>query len=90
LGADAVNLVTGEKPADVYTEIAARVLKIMQQDAEEDPETFPNATYAKLMLDQVFTPLACYIGHFLPNMLPDSLFLSLQYKDQIYCYYVSI
>ncbi|KAG2253256.1 hypothetical protein Bca52824_083392 [Brassica carinata] len=27
-----------------------RVLKIMQQDAEEDPETFP---YAKLMLDQV-------------------------------------
>jgi DNA-directed RNA polymerase len=53
LGADAVNLVTGEKPADVYTEIAARVLKIMQQDAEEDPETFPNATYAKLMLDQV-------------------------------------
>lgn len=26
----------------------------MRQDAEEDPETFPNATYAKLMLDQVF------------------------------------
>ena len=25
----------------------------MRQDAEEDPETFPNATYAKLMLDQV-------------------------------------
>ncbi|CAH8257549.1 unnamed protein product [Arabidopsis lyrata] len=53
LGADAVNLVTGEKPADVYAEIAARVFKIMQQDAKEDPETFPNATYAKLMLDQV-------------------------------------
>ncbi|XP_010470873.1 PREDICTED: DNA-directed RNA polymerase 1, mitochondrial [Camelina sativa] len=53
LGADAVNLVTGEKPADVYAEIAVRVLKIMQQDAEKDPETFPNAKYAKLMLDQV-------------------------------------
>ncbi|XP_010511924.1 PREDICTED: DNA-directed RNA polymerase 1, mitochondrial-like [Camelina sativa] len=53
LGADAVNLVTGEKPADVYAEIAARVLKIMQQDAEKDPETFPNTKYARLMLDQV-------------------------------------
>ncbi|CAH8348222.1 unnamed protein product [Eruca vesicaria subsp. sativa] len=49
-GAAAVNLFRGEKPADIYTDIAARVLKIMQQDAEEDPETFP---YAKLMLDQV-------------------------------------
>ncbi|KAL0800918.1 hypothetical protein Bca101_056093 [Brassica carinata] len=49
-GAAAVNLFTGEKPADIYADIAARVLKIMQQDAEEDPETFP---YAKLMLDQV-------------------------------------
>ncbi|KAL0664066.1 hypothetical protein Bca4012_100903 [Brassica carinata] len=49
-GAAAVNFFTGEKPADIYADIAARVLKIMQQDAEEDPETFP---YAKLMLDQV-------------------------------------
>ncbi|CDY07360.1 BnaA07g24390D [Brassica napus] len=49
-GAAAVNLFTGEKPADIYADIAARVLKIMQKDAEEDPETFP---YAKLMLDQV-------------------------------------
>uniref|UniRef100_A0A1J3DCC0 DNA-directed RNA polymerase n=1 Tax=Noccaea caerulescens TaxID=107243 RepID=A0A1J3DCC0_NOCCA len=53
LGAVAVNLVTGEKPADVYAEIASRVLEIMRQDAQEDPNTFPNATYAKLMLDQV-------------------------------------
>ncbi|CAA7053608.1 unnamed protein product [Microthlaspi erraticum] len=53
LGANAVNLVTGEKPADVYAEIAARVLEIMRQDAQEDPNTFPNATHAKLMLDQV-------------------------------------
>nr|VDD63896.1 unnamed protein product [Brassica oleracea] len=53
IGAAAVNLFTGEKPADVYADIAARVLNIMRQDAEEDPETFPNATYAKLMLDQV-------------------------------------
>ncbi|CAN7053193.1 unnamed protein product [Brassica rapa subsp. trilocularis] len=49
-GPAAVNLFTGEKPADIYADIAARVLKIMQKDAEEDPETFP---YAKLMLDQV-------------------------------------
>ncbi|KAF8051282.1 hypothetical protein N665_1755s0005 [Sinapis alba] len=49
-GAAAVNLFTGEKPADIYVDIAARVLKIMQCDAEEDSETFP---YAKLMLDQV-------------------------------------
>ncbi|KFK41326.1 hypothetical protein AALP_AA2G115700 [Arabis alpina] len=53
LGAAAVNLVAGEKPADVYAGIASWVLKIMQQDAEKDPETFPNATYAKLLLEQV-------------------------------------
>ncbi|XP_024009885.1 DNA-directed RNA polymerase 1, mitochondrial [Eutrema salsugineum] len=53
LGAAAVNLVRGEKPADVYAGIAARVLEIMRQDAKEDPETCPNARYAKLMLEQV-------------------------------------
>ncbi|CAN8238973.1 unnamed protein product [Cochlearia groenlandica] len=53
LGAAAVNLVTGEKPADVYAGIAARVLEIMRQEAEEDPETSPNARIAKLLLDQV-------------------------------------
>ncbi|VVA94548.1 unnamed protein product [Arabis nemorensis] len=53
LGAAAVNLVAGEKPADVYAGIASWVLEIMRQDAEKDPETFPNATYAKLMLEQV-------------------------------------
>ncbi|KAL1218508.1 DNA-directed RNA polymerase 1 [Cardamine amara subsp. amara] len=53
LGAVAVNLVTGEKPKDVYADISAMVLKMMREDAEKDPETFPNATYAKLMLDEV-------------------------------------
>ncbi|GFY86840.1 DNA/RNA polymerases superfamily protein [Actinidia rufa] len=38
LGAAAVNLVAGEKPADVYSGIAARVLDIMRKDAQKDPE----------------------------------------------------
>ncbi|KAJ6431988.1 hypothetical protein OIU84_019288 [Salix udensis] len=37
LGAAAVNLVGGGKPADVYSGIAARVLDIMRRDAEIDP-----------------------------------------------------
>ncbi|XP_043692088.1 DNA-directed RNA polymerase 2, chloroplastic/mitochondrial-like isoform X2 [Telopea speciosissima] len=53
LGASAVNLVTGEKPADVYSGIAARVLDIMQRDAEKDPETDPNALRARLLINQV-------------------------------------
>ncbi|KAK9144130.1 hypothetical protein Sjap_004033 [Stephania japonica] len=53
LGATAVNLVDGEKPADVYSGIAARVLKIVRQDALEDRATDLNAQRAKLLIDQV-------------------------------------
>ncbi|XP_042520027.1 DNA-directed RNA polymerase 2B, chloroplastic/mitochondrial-like [Macadamia integrifolia] len=53
LGAVAVNLVGGEKPADVYSGIAARVLDIMQRDAEKDPATDPNALRARLLITQV-------------------------------------
>ncbi|XP_057961393.1 DNA-directed RNA polymerase 1B, mitochondrial-like isoform X2 [Malania oleifera] len=53
LGAAAVNLVGGEKPADVYSGIAARVLEIMRRDAEQDPATNPNALHARLLINQV-------------------------------------
>ncbi|XP_074309443.1 DNA-directed RNA polymerase 1B, mitochondrial-like [Silene latifolia] len=53
LGAKAVNLVAGDKPADVYSNIAKRVLEIMSRDAEKDPSIEPNAPRAKLLLDQV-------------------------------------
>lgn len=53
LGAEAVNLVAGDKPADVYSGIAARVLEIMRRDAEKDPLVEPNAPRAKLLLNQV-------------------------------------
>ncbi|CAN1795031.1 DNA-directed RNA polymerase 2, chloroplastic/mitochondrial [Linum perenne] len=53
LGAAAVNLVVGDKPADVYSGIATRVLEIMRIDAERDPATNPNAIYAKVLIDQV-------------------------------------
>ncbi|KAK9095670.1 hypothetical protein Scep_027139 [Stephania cephalantha] len=53
LGATAVNLVDGEKPADVYSGIAARVLKIVQQDALKEPATSLNTQRAKLLIDQV-------------------------------------
>ncbi|KAK9277423.1 hypothetical protein L1049_006966 [Liquidambar formosana] len=53
LGAAAVNLVTGEKPADVYSGIAARVLDIMRRDAEKDPTIEPNALRARLLINQV-------------------------------------
>ncbi|KAI5678798.1 hypothetical protein M9H77_09748 [Catharanthus roseus] len=52
LGAAAVNLVGGEKPADVYSGIAARVLDIMRRDAEL-PATDPDASRARLLLNQV-------------------------------------
>lgn len=52
LGAVAVNLVAGEKPADVYSGIAARVLEIMRKDAEKDPSE-PNVSHAKLLVNQV-------------------------------------
>ncbi|XP_057494061.1 DNA-directed RNA polymerase 1B, mitochondrial-like isoform X1 [Actinidia eriantha] len=53
LGAAAVNLVAGDKPADVYSGIAARVLDIMQRDAQNDPATDPNALRARLLINQV-------------------------------------
>lgn len=53
LEAAAVNLVTGEKPADVYSGIAARVLDIMIKDSQKDPATDPTALLAKVLIDQV-------------------------------------
>ncbi|XP_065879768.1 DNA-directed RNA polymerase 1B, mitochondrial [Euphorbia lathyris] len=52
LGAAAVNLVRGEKPADVYSGIASRVLEIMRSHAEEDRAS-KDAMHAKLLIDQV-------------------------------------
>ncbi|XP_022946197.1 DNA-directed RNA polymerase 3, chloroplastic-like [Cucurbita moschata] len=51
--AAAVNLVAGDKPADVYSEIAARVHNIMIRDGSQDPTTNPNALLAKILIDQV-------------------------------------
>ncbi|OQU90275.1 hypothetical protein SORBI_3002G378100 [Sorghum bicolor] len=53
LGAIAVNLVAGEKPADVYTGIATRVLEIMRMDAQKDPSIDPDVARARLIVDQV-------------------------------------
>ncbi|KAM4124329.1 hypothetical protein ACB094_01G222500 [Castanea mollissima] len=53
LGAAAVNLVAGEKPADVYSGIAARVLEIMREDAQKDPTIFPDALHARTLINQV-------------------------------------
>ncbi|XP_066398076.1 DNA-directed RNA polymerase 2B, chloroplastic/mitochondrial-like isoform X1 [Miscanthus floridulus] len=57
LGAIAVNLVAGEKPADVYTGIATRVVEIMRMDAQKDPSIDPSidpdVTRARLIVDQV-------------------------------------
>ncbi|KAJ7000731.1 DNA-directed RNA polymerase 2B [Populus alba x Populus x berolinensis] len=58
LGAAAVNLVAGEKPTDVYSGIAARVLDIMRRDAQEDPEVFPDALRARILISQVFFKLS--------------------------------
>ncbi|KAJ8775300.1 hypothetical protein K2173_020304 [Erythroxylum novogranatense] len=59
LGAAAVNLVAGEKPADVYSGIATRVLDIMRRDAEKDP-----AVDRKLVKQTVMTSVygVTYIG----------------------------
>ncbi|GFP97934.1 DNA-directed RNA polymerase 2b chloroplastic/mitochondrial [Phtheirospermum japonicum] len=53
LGAAAVNLVAGEKPADVYSGIASRVLDIMKEDAQKDPAVFPDALRARVLINQV-------------------------------------
>ncbi|WZZ91182.1 hypothetical protein YC2023_119761 [Brassica napus] len=65
VGAEAVNLVAGEKPADIYSEIATRVLDIMRRDADRDPETYPDALRArKLINETVMTSVygVTYIG----------------------------
>ncbi|XP_054806124.1 DNA-directed RNA polymerase 3B, chloroplastic-like [Prosopis cineraria] len=51
--AAAVNLVAGEKPSDVYSEIAVRVHNIMRRDSNKDPTAYPNALLAKILIDQV-------------------------------------
>ncbi|KAM6549324.1 hypothetical protein CsatB_021000 [Cannabis sativa] len=53
LGAAAVNLVAGDKPADVYSGIAARVIEIMRRDAQMDPAIYPDALRAKVLINQV-------------------------------------
>ncbi|CAN4113272.1 unnamed protein product [Withania somnifera] len=51
--AAAVNLVAGEKPADVYIEITMRVDHIIRGDSTKDPATDPYASLAKLLIDQM-------------------------------------
>ncbi|XP_072962324.1 DNA-directed RNA polymerase 3, chloroplastic-like [Typha angustifolia] len=53
LEAAAVNLVAGERPADVYSGIAARVVDLMREDSKRDPATDPTASLAKVLVDQV-------------------------------------
>ncbi|KAH7546138.1 hypothetical protein FEM48_Zijuj01G0168800 [Ziziphus jujuba var. spinosa] len=53
LEAAAVNLVAGDKPADVYSEIARRVHDIMIRDSNKDPDSNPNALLAKVLINQV-------------------------------------
>ncbi|KAL6521671.1 DNA-directed RNA polymerase 2B, chloroplastic/mitochondrial [Orobanche gracilis] len=53
LGAAAVNLLAGDKPADVYSGIAARVLDIMKEDAQKDPLVYPEALHARGLINQV-------------------------------------
>ncbi|WOK98268.1 hypothetical protein Cni_G06978 [Canna indica] len=53
LEAAAVNLVAGEKPADVYSGIADRVLEIIRKDSEKDPAVDPRALLAKALVGQL-------------------------------------
>ncbi|PNY08812.1 DNA-directed RNA polymerase 1B mitochondrial-like [Trifolium pratense] len=53
LGATSVNLVGGDQPADVYSDIAARVLEIMKYDALKDPKSYPHALHARRLISQV-------------------------------------
>ncbi|GLJ29375.1 hypothetical protein SUGI_0579240 [Cryptomeria japonica] len=53
LGAEAVNLISGDKPADVYSSIAERVDEIMRKDAMENPAKNRNTMNARLLLGQV-------------------------------------
>ncbi|KAL6603080.1 hypothetical protein ACP70R_043441 [Stipagrostis hirtigluma subsp. patula] len=53
MGAVAVNLVPGEKPADIYSEIAARVLDVVREDSMKDPANNSTASLARVLVDQV-------------------------------------
>ncbi|GJM97829.1 hypothetical protein PR202_ga14785 [Eleusine coracana subsp. coracana] len=65
MGAAAVNLVPGEKPADIYSEIAARLVLLASyvilpittvmctKDAMKDPVTNPTASLARVLVDQL-------------------------------------
>ncbi|KAG0631342.1 hypothetical protein M758_1G245900 [Ceratodon purpureus] len=53
IGAESVNLIAGDKPADVYSGIAARVREIMEKDALKDPKTSRNAANAKMLLPEI-------------------------------------
>ncbi|KAM1201138.1 hypothetical protein FF1_017443 [Malus domestica] len=52
LEAAAVNLGAGEKPANVYSEIAVRVHEIMKRDSNKHPTTSPNALLAQVLVNQ--------------------------------------
>lgn len=52
-GAASVNLISGEKPADVYSGIAVRVRQMMERDALKDPSTFRQAEYAQTLVEHV-------------------------------------
>ncbi|CAL5328280.1 unnamed protein product [Camellia sinensis] len=53
LEAAAINLVAGEKPADVTPKLLQVVHDIMVRDSNKDPATSPNALLAKLLIGQV-------------------------------------
>lgn len=53
IGAESVNLIAGDKPADVYSGIAVRVREIMERDALKDPKTSRHATNAKMLLPEI-------------------------------------
>ncbi|CAL5374785.1 unnamed protein product [Camellia sinensis] len=52
LEAAAINLVAGEKPADVTPKLLQGVHDIMVRDSNKDPATSPNALLAKLLIGQ--------------------------------------
>ncbi|CAM6108851.1 unnamed protein product [Calypogeia fissa] len=52
-GAESVNLIAGERPADVYTGIAMRVRDVIEKDAADDPSVNPNVDKAKLLINQI-------------------------------------
>ncbi|KAJ7520204.1 hypothetical protein O6H91_20G072100 [Diphasiastrum complanatum] len=53
VGAQSVNLISGEAPADVYSGIATRVRAIIEKEAVKDPSSSQSAASARLLLGQV-------------------------------------